>query len=240
MVSWREFAIGSVQTAIFASDHSAFVGSRIVAAVMRQFAERFDGEMQALPMPPDVPPNVPRVILQSNDGAWRLIASPARIDCYWTNLREEALNLPQAVAQCADVLMSCIETRPVAAERLALIVQRMRPTEDPAKSLIQRFCNEDSQSEPFNRSANFEIHNHKEYQPSALTYKINSWVRCQCTTIDPQSSRAILVTQDLNTVVAQADPLCFDTSAIRSFFSVAGEEADAIIGKYFPEREGLV
>jgi hypothetical protein len=238
MVNWQQFTLNLVQTAMFTPDHSAFVGSRVVATIMRQFAERFNGEMQALPIPLDFPPEVPRVVLQSSDGAWRVNAGPARIDCVWTRSAAAPLMLHEAVPQCVEVLKDYVSERKVRVGRLSLIAQRVCPNENPAEALIQRFCNQESQSEPFNRSANFEIHNHKEYTPGrSVDYPINSWVRCQCGFVIPEKTRAILVTQDLNTMAPELESRQFDADQIGGFFSVVCDEAEAIISEYFPERE---
>ena len=122
----------------------------------------------------------------------------------------------------------------VRAGRLGLVVQRVCRSDNPAQTLIRRFCNAESQIEPFNRSATFEIHNHKEYPPQHGDYQINSWVRCQCGVVEPDKARAIVVTQDLNTIAGggQAD---FNVEKTKAFFLMASDEAETIISKYFPE-----
>ena len=238
MVNWQQFTLSSVQTAMFTPDHSAFAGSRVVAMIMRKFGERFSGDMQALPLPPGVPPEIPRVVLKSSDGSQEVNAGPARFNCVWNQISPDAsLTLRQALDQCVEVLKYYVRESRVRVGRLALVLQRACPNKDPAHTLIQRFCTEESQREPFNRSATFEIHNHKGYTPvyEGVDYQINSWVRCQCRPVEPEKSSAIVVIQDLNTMAADLEQRQFDADKIGAFFSMVCDEAEAIIKKYFPK-----
>lgn len=239
MMNWQQFTLSSVQAVMFTSDHSAFVASRVVATIVRRFGEQFDGEMQVLPFPPDVPPEIPRVVLQSSDGSRQVNASPARFNCLWKQSGNAPLRLDETVPQCVEVMEHYVRETRVSIGRLGLVVQRTCPDENPAEALIQRFCNEESRREPFNRSANFEIHNHKEYRPlrEGIDYSINSWVRCQCGHVEPERTRSIVVIQDLNTMADDLEKCQFDVDKILGFFSMASEEAETIFRKYFPERE---
>ncbi len=238
MVSWRQFTLSSVQTAMFTPDHSAFAGRRVVATIMRQFGERFSGDMQVLPLPPGIPPEISRVVLKSSDGSQEVNAGPARFNYVWNRVDPDAsLTLRQALDQCVEVLEYYVRETSVRVGRLALVLQRACPNENPAPTLIQRFCTEESQREPFNRSVTFEIHNHKDYMPvrEGVDYQINSWVRCQCGLVEPEKTRAIVVIQDLNTMAADLEQRQFDADKIGVFFSMVCDEAEAIIKKYFPE-----
>lgn len=238
MVKWQQFTLSSVQTAMFTPDHSAFAGSRVVATIMRQFGERFSGDMQALPLPPGAPPEIPRVVLKSSDGSQMVNAGPARFDYVWNRIGPDAwLTLRQALDQCVEVLEYYVRETKVRVGRLALVLQRTCPNEDPARTLIRRFCTEESQQEPFNRSVTFEIRNHKDYTPvhEGVDYQINSWVRCKCGLVEPEKAPTIVVMQDLNTMAADLEQREFDAHMIRVFFSMVCDEAEAIIKKYFPE-----
>ena len=109
----------------------------------------------------------------------------------------------------------------------------------PGGCSIQRFCNESSQREPFNRSESFEVHNHKVYRPqrAGIDYTINSWVRCKIARTPTGDSPAILVEQDLNTLASDANLRRIFPEQIHAFFEMAAVEADEIIRKYFPGSE---
>ena len=239
MVAGKEFTIHSVQTVIFTPDHSAFVGSRVVATIVRQFGDRFSGDMQVLPVPQDVPSEFPAVVLKSGDGSQEVNAGRGRFNCVWKATGPEAsVTLREALDQCVPVLQHYVRETNVGVGRLGLVVQRVCPNDNPALTLIRRFCNEESQKEPFDRSSTFEIHNHKEYAPvyEGVDYRINSWVRCQCGSIEPETASLIRVTQDMNTLAAKSQEHQFDADKIGVFFSMVCEETEAIIKKYFPSE----
>lgn len=238
MVNWQQFMLSSVQAAMFTPDHSAFGANRVVATILRQFGERLSGDMQVLPLPPGIPPEIPSVVLKSNDGSQEVNAAPARFNCVWNRIDPgTSLTLRQVLDQCVEVLEYYVRETEVRVGRLALVLERACPNENPAPTLIQRFCTEESQQEPFNRSTTFAIHNHKTYTPvyEGVDYQINSWVRCQCGVVKPEKTPAVVVTQDLNTMVADLEQREFDADKIRVFFSMACDEAEAILKKYFPE-----
>lgn len=243
MTSWQAFVLDNVQTAVFAPDHTAFSTGKAVASILTRFADRFAGEMRALPLPEGiVPPEVPRVTLQSDDRnlagrapRFQLNMGPARVDFVWTNSSlTEGPPLSDTVASCVEVLEHYVQANNVGVGRVALIVRRFCRCDNGAQELISRYCSEASQREPFNRSASFEIHNHKVYAPPEFVYRVNSWVRCRSATITADNHPAISVEQDFNTLAEDMTTRKFDTTDMRLFFETAGRETDDILRKYFP------
>jgi hypothetical protein len=217
----------------------AFESGRAVAAILPRFRERYGGEMQALPLPATVPPEFPRVILQSSDGRWRLQMGPARLDSFWSNKPPPpAPGLAAIVAQTVEVLDQYIRETETPVGRVGLLLARICPVPNPAQVLIERFCNAASQREAFNRSETFEIHNHKIYTPKErINYPVNSWVRCKSATVAPDNRPVILVEQDLNSLAQDALTRRFTADEMRVFFESASWEADDILRKYFPEQD---
>jgi hypothetical protein len=238
-VNCQDFTLDHVQTAIFTPEHSSFASGRAVGVILAKFRERFDGEMQVLPIPNEVPVDIPRVVLQSQDGRWRLTMSPARFDVIWKrDALEEFQDLGSVAMQCAEVQEHYMRETSIRAGRVALVISRICPTPNPAGELIKRFCNQSSQSQPFNRSESFEIHHQKVYVPKELPpdCKINSWVRCKSARLLSDNSPVILVEQDLNTLAEDIGSRRFDPDQIGAFFRVAVREADDILDKYFPRE----
>lgn len=238
MATWKDFTLDLVQTAIFTPEPNAFASGKAVTAILAHFQDRFTGEMQVLPLPAEFPHEIPRVQLQSSDNRWQLSMGPARTDAVWRNLPPVSTEtLREVTATCADMPQRYVDALSVPVARLALVVQRFCPDREPAKQLIERFCNESSRREPFDRSATFEIHNHKVYAPqhSGVDYSINSWVRCKSGVLLADQQPVILVEQDLNTLAAETDGRRFDSMHIKEFFDMAAVEADQIVRKYFPD-----
>jgi hypothetical protein len=163
--------------------------------------------------------------------------APARIDSVWQNTEATAVpSFGSVVEKCAEVQEQYVCEIRTRVARVALIIQRVCPVAHPAQALIQRFCNESSQREPFSRSESFEIHNHKVYVPQRkeTDFPINSWVRCKSAKLATDNRPVILVEQDLNTLANEADARPFEPGPIHAFFQMAAAEADEILRIYFP------
>ena len=109
MLRAKDFRLISVQASIFLLDTKSFSQSAFLAAMLGRFAARYDGAVQALPFQDDVPAEIPRVILQSQDGQWKLQAALNRIDSFWfaSNLSTESIGI---TAQCVEVLQYYIQS----------------------------------------------------------------------------------------------------------------------------------
>jgi hypothetical protein len=240
MVTRSEFVLDSVQAAIFTPDAAEFTSGRAVATILLAFPGKFNGDMQALPLPKGAPPELPHVVLQSRNERLRFQMAPARVDYIWSN--EPSASPPplsELIAQAVEVLDRYVREMPAVVRRLALVVSRVCQVDKPAEVLIERFCNEASRSGPFRRSAAFEIHNHKAYKPATgISYDVNSWVRCKTAALAPDNRPAIVVEQDLNTLAEEVQNRRFAPDDIRAFFVTAGREMDEILGLYFPEPNG--
>jgi hypothetical protein len=238
MVKWQDFTLDLVQTVIFTPEPNAFASGKAVTAILAHFQDRFTGEMQVLPLPAEFPHEIPRVQLQSSDNRWQLSMGPVRTDAVWRNRPPaSAESLAEIATMCAQMPQRYVEALGIPVARLAIIIQRFCPVPDPAETLIERFCDESSRREPFNRSATFEIHNHKVYAPKHgnVDYSINSWVRCKSGVLREDKQPVVLIEQDLNTLVEDADGHRFDVTSMQEFFEMAASEADQIGRKYFPD-----
>jgi hypothetical protein len=239
MVSWTDFTVQFVQTVIFTPEPSGFTTGKAVATILARFRDRFDGEMQVLPLPPEIPAELPRIVLQSADGRWRLNMGPSRIDCFWNNKSTTPPpSLPTLVRDCAEIPEYYAQESSARVGRVAMVVQRLFPVDNPAQMLIEQFCSESSQREPFNRPETFEIHNHKVYTPQqGIAYRVNSWVRCKSVTLAGDNRPAISVEQDINTLAENVEPRRFVSPGMLAFFDTAAHEADDILHKYFPNQD---
>ena len=74
-----DFILASVQAVIFTPEAASFSQSKVLTDLLQKYGERYDGGVTSLPIPPDAPAQLPRVLLQSADTTWRLQAGPARV-----------------------------------------------------------------------------------------------------------------------------------------------------------------
>lgn len=239
MPTWSEFSLHSVQAAIFTPDHQSFNAGRSLAIVLAHFPDLFTGPMQVLPLPAQMPGEIPHVSLQSADEQWQLKMAPARSDCFWMKVdAQPELDLKTAANQCAKVIQLYAADSGVGIGRLAFVVNRVCPNDNPAKTLVERFCTPECQREPLNRSQSFEIHNHKVYtlEHAGISLTVNSWVRCKTAQIASTNQPIILVEQDLNTSEEDAATRRFTAAETAAFFECVIGETDSILHKYFPSQ----
>lgn len=237
--TWQQFVIDSVQIALFTPDNNGrFSANRATAAILRRFADHFDGEMQVVPLSDDAPREIPWIVLQGRDNRCILQIGPGRFDL----IRNQEFDCDTAtvsdyVRSGLEIAEHYVRETDAGVGRLALVARRVCPHQQPAEALIERFCNEAAKREPLNRSSTFELHNHKEYRPAAdgIDYRVNSWVRCKCAAMQPDGRPAILVLQDLNTLTSDAQERRFSLNELHKFFDVATVEVDKIMSRYFPE-----
>lgn len=179
-----DFKLTAVRLVAFTPNLADFNPSAVLAAVLGTFAKRFDGNVQAIPVPEGVPPDFPGIQLASRDGSWGFVASPSSIASSWSlkeEESEEAGALNRIVAACREPIEHHIRKNGSRVGRLGPVIARLCRVERPAEVLVGRFSRDEvkdptSPDAPLRNSLNFEIHNHKQYQFLAgLT--VNSWVR---------------------------------------------------------------
>jgi hypothetical protein len=236
MLRAKDFHIANFQSIIFTPDLSAFSVPEILATILGKYAHRYDGSVQSLPLPEDIPPEVPRVVLQSKDGTYRLDLSPARVSSYWIRADEKQAEPEDMVSSCVEVLEDYMESMGVQVSRLALVLTRVCRTENPAQLLAERFCRPELQTTLFDHSENFEIHNHKRLKLKDFSF--NAWVRCKTAglLLDSSLVSAVIVEQDLNTLIEEVEQFRFAREEIRSYFQVASTEAEDTLQVYFPNK----
>jgi hypothetical protein len=238
MIRAEQFRLFNVQAVVYLANPEEFTQSSFLSAILPPYAARYNGDLQALALPSDAPPEFPSVILLSRPAKWQLRASPARVDSLWGLVNLDDEEDPDVIAQCAEVLERYVQESKVRIGRLALVLSRFSQVEDPTRELIDHFCNDRAKEEPLRRSQMFELHNHKVYIPAQIDKKVNSWVRCRSGQLVPPSASVITVEQDLNTLEAERASNLFSADDIRTFFENASKEANDILGVYFPEEVG--
>jgi hypothetical protein len=234
MPTANDFRLNSVVASVFTPDTASFSTPSILADVLGSYRARYNGNVQALPLPDDAPPEIPHVVLVSKDEEWQFQASPARVNSVWSRRNNRAESLGNMVASCVEVLTHYVESGNVRVGRVALVLTRVFDIENPAQALIDRFCNPDLREAPFNRSQSFEIHNHKRYtlaEDSNLT--LNSWVRCKTGSNNLTNSRCIIVEQDINTLKEELESRRINVGEINEFFRRGIAEVDNILSLYF-------
>lgn len=259
MINAAQFRLLSVQAVAFTpSAGDRFRTSTVLASVLPGFATRFDGEVDAVPSSPSrerisLPLGAiteigfriggPSVTLNSQNEQWKFEATPARTDSHFVAKSEDdwRKSIDGLVSEClAPLLVFPGETIDSQVGRLALVVRRWLPSDDPASTLTKAFCrrdlvNELSPHSPLRHSHSFRMDNLKKFASPIGGKIVNSWVRCSTGTVEGQAS--ILVEQDINTLSEAANATAFNPMEIREFFSWTPHELNKILNLYFPTSE---
>lgn len=236
MLKASKFLTAIYQATIFTPDISAFSTSRFLAIILGKYAERYNGAVQALPIPEYIPPEFPRVVLQSEDGLFKLEASPGRITSFFIQNLELQAELDDISNKCVEVLEYYVQETKVSVNRLAMVLTRVNKCEHPAQMLIDKFCKYELQNTLFEGSKNFEIHSHKQVQLKEFT--INSWVRCKTGTLlfSDIPLPGVIFEQDLNSLASEIEQRKFDNQDIYNYFILVLQEAQDVLRIYFPEE----
>jgi hypothetical protein len=244
MIPPSAFRPASYQAVSFYTNVQVSV-ARLLPPLLESLAGVTDGDPIVLPIPEQAPPEVPRIILISKDQTIRVEIALARVDVRWqqaagraTLARDEFVRFAQKAFTSFNHTLNAVSTR------LAFVIQRFQPDDDPAKALAHHFCRPDLLSNdpkgPLNRPENFELHAHKTYEMKG--FRINSWVRCKTgiLAVSDAGQRIVLVEQDLNTLTDAMSQKQYDSAAVERFFEAAVHEVDSILAVYFPQERKAV
>lgn len=232
MLNSSQFQLFSVQAAIWLPNPSAFSQGRFLGTILSEYADRYDGDPQTFPLPNDVPAELPRIVLQSNDGRWKLQAGPSRIDSFWFRKSDENGN-DSALKDCIAALATYLRAMKVSVPRIGIVLGQIATVENPPQTLIEHFCIPEVRERIFRGSGAFEIHNHKRYYFEPAKTDINSWVRCRTAVNTATDEPVVSVDQDINIPEGQ-DQVTFNAERLTQFSRHITSEARSILDQYFP------
>jgi len=232
-LSPEKFHLVQVQATVFTPDHN-FSSSRFVSQVLKDFAARFDGDVQSLPLPDKVPPEVPRVVLTSKDKSLRLEGALSRINITWLLVNNVQARLANQAVELADVLLRYLRSTQERVSRMGFVVNRVGHTPQPAADLIAHFCNDAIRERGLQQSRNFEVHNHDVVvlNVQGTTVPMNRWIRFRTARVAANGMPVIGVEQDFNTIQEGSDKLRFTPELIQTFFNSVPQDADATLATF--------
>lgn len=236
MFQVKDLSIGKIHSVIYTPEIDAFSATKSLAAILSKYATLFDGQLQVLPLQSDVPPEIPRIILQSQNGDYKLDIAPSQTIAYWGNAIVEpgdSVRKQNEINLLGEILESYVQDIKASVGRLAVVTTHLYQTEKPAALLIEHFCSKSTIENVFKNSDNFEIHNHKRI--TLEDFSINVWVRCKTATVQGEAdSTFILIEQDFNTLAEEVSYRRFATEQIRKFYQLSLEKTQSVLETYFP------
>jgi len=235
LVSFDNFKIASLQVSIFTPD-VFFSKTRVLERMIANFADSFDGDTVAIPIPENAPKEIPRITLHSADGKLKLDIAESRVNLFrYRTDSDVTIDTSQILDFSFRVIEEYKDCTQSTIGRLALVVTRFLRKEKAASTLASYFCRKKFTKELFDHAHNFEIHSHKKY--TLKKFNVNSWVRCQAREPAKDNPPIILVTQDINTLAEELETSDFSLDQVKAFLQVAYGEQEQILCRYFPKKE---
>lgn len=198
--------------------------SKILSRILEKFADRFDGPPTVLPIPPEAPAEIPRVVLQSADPQWFLEVALTRVNFRWVQMKDEHQLQPiEFNRQFIEFVDSFLQVQSLQIGRLALAVNRYVLNENPAALIAESFCKDSLiQKAPGGLEA-VELHLHQK-KKLAGDFDVNEWIRFKSgllTIPDTPVRKIALVEQDINTPGENTAEIAFTIDQVRKFFEAA-------------------
>lgn len=213
------------------------IGNKLLIADIFQDISggKFDGELISMPIPQNAPSDIPRIILNSQDGTWKLEVSLERTNIIFfkpLNLSVPVPNINDFGEFVKDLFKSYKLKTQINVQRLAFITDRFCEIKDitPSQFIATRYCKEEYLQNIFNNPDAFELHTLKKYQYEG--FNINSWVRVKSSNLaDDAKTPILLLVNDINTF---SEPIVsYSESDIESFFKIIPAHLEDVIELYF-------
>ena len=235
MIRAKEFNTLLLQFSIF-TPGLHFSTNKVLGSLVSKFADTFNGNTTALPLPQDAPIEIPRIILPSADGRLKLDIAISRANFFRYLGQEEAVIDDSSFFKiCLEVFKEYITCTNAKVGRLAIVAVKFIKEENPGLALAKHFCKDEWIEQPFNHPEGFEIHSHKKYVLN--DFKINSWVRCKSGFLKKDNVKIILVEQDINTLSEEIEQNDFNIVQIKKFSNIVVKEQKSILNRYFPNND---
>lgn len=234
MLNGDNFRMNSLQVSVF-TPFTSFSKSKILERLVSTFADLFDGDTVAIPIPEDAPKEIPRIILNSADGRFKLQVAQNRVDFFRYRRNDDTeMDASQILDVSSRVLKEYRDCTHSIVGRLALVVVRSLENKNPGFALASHFCKDKWTATLFSRPDKFEVHSHRHYP--LHKFNVNSWVRCKTGFLAENNEPIILVTQDINTLAEELEQRDFSIEQLKNFLRIAHREQGQILRKYFPKE----
>jgi len=228
MIDAKEIKLLSIQFSIF-TPTLVFLGSKVVGELFSKFTHVFDGEPIILPLPQDIPSDIPRITLQSRNQEYKAEIAVSRVNLYksFHNIDEE--NTKDFLDLCLEFSKEYVNCTNAQIGRLATVILRFLETKTPGLDLAQHFCKERWITQPLTSPQKFEIHFYRRM--NLEEFEVNCWFRCKSGVLRDKS--IILIEQDINTLSEDIPKKNFGFGEIKKFLQVSSKEHETLLNSYF-------
>ncbi len=213
----EEFTPVSIQAGIFIRGLDLSDALGVAQAIRRAAGGAFDGQPGVFPVPPNAPPNVPRIVLTDRAKKYQCKVSVERVDLAFDGSKGK----PEAIGVIWDEFSGMIrqlaeylkKKNPTRVWRLGLVVHLFKVLEGSANLHIrEKYLKDDRFQDPH------ELHLHVLNKEQMGRFNINRWLRLRPMrkTDDPQDDRGLAVEVDINTLAEENSD--FAEEEITDFF----------------------
>jgi len=229
-----------LMAAIFTPEF-AFGDNLFLINLFNELSEgKFNGEFISVPIPQDAPAEIPRIILNSKDGLWKLEVSLMRTALIFLKPSLDLVTDNDAIefnTFAKKVFYNYKKKTKIRVQRLAYVTERVTKISgnSPAQYIADKFCKDNYLKAPFNGTQSFELHSLKKYKFER--FDLNSWVRLKSTNLlDKNRTPVLLVVNDINTLALQEAPdNTFSLKDIQRFYNKIPDHLDSILKLYLLE-----
>lgn len=232
-----QFRTAKLLSTIFTPDFSLSDRFSVIRLFKDLSGNRFDGELLSLPVPSEAPAEIPRIVMQSKDGNWKLEISLERTNLMYLLSKERdgtAPSIPDFGVMAEELFCQYVLRTGIRVQRLAFVTERFTEIDDksPAEFIADTYCRENYLKAPFNNVQSFELHALKKYR--FMNFNLNSWVRLKSAELIMKSKLPIfLVINDVNTLSKQEQPdISFSEDDMKRFFIEVPGHVDEILSLY--------
>lgn len=225
------FKLQSLQTALFTPGVDLSRPLEVAQGLISATGNLFDGQPIILPIPPDAPPEVPRIIVKNANNSYACNVSQNRIDFNFTEkgthgtLKDKSDKYLNYLLSIVEMLKSNLKISITRIGTIATLLLSLQ--ESSNKFIVEKFLKEHL----FDGSYDVQFSILKKLQLTG--YEVNCWFRLNTLrkVEDPTNDKAVLVTLDVNT---QSEIPCdFNKDQIGIFFNSAIKYIEESIGIYF-------
>ena len=237
MLIYENFLETSKLQATVFTPNFIFSASEVLRKLINMEQNIFDGDPLVLPLPADVPKEIPRITLENKDKKYKLEVAPIRINFFRNSINEnDKIIRKDVMTLAASILTELLDSLGIQCGRIAIVIDRNYVIHDAANEIASHFCRDNFIEEPFDWPSEFEIHSLKKYF-FLKKYEVNSWVRIRSAHMRLNGGilRSVInVQQDINTIAVATED--YSKEDIIFFYEKTNDELDKILKLYMPKQ----
>jgi len=213
-----KFLIQNIQSALFIENFAFRNKLGIASEINKCVSDLFDGDPTMLDVPPEAPPEIPRILLKDSIPNYSLNFSPIRLDFFYNEPQKPEKTLDTLKDDYLRYLFNIAalvkDGYRLSITRVAIILKALSDVEKSSNLLIhENFLGK----KPFFKDS-YSLEIHALEKTTMNGYDINRWFRIKTVRGKPtEEDNSLLVEIDVNTLPEK--PRDFSLEEIKHFFN---------------------